>query len=57
MPDLDHYRRRYPELSEEQIEALRRTLRGIAREVVATFNEQTKPDEGRLCAESATRER
>lgn len=48
MPDIDHYRRRYPELSEEQVVALHRTLRGLACVVVEKFEEQARqrPAEG-----------
>ena len=42
MPDLDHYRRRYPELTDEERERLRWSLRGLAREMYRRYREEKR---------------
>lgn len=44
MPDLDEYRRELPDLSDEDLEAVRWSLRGLAREIVDAYNAREKPE-------------
>jgi hypothetical protein len=44
MPDLAEYRRELPDLSDEELEAVRWSLRGLAREIVDTYDAREGPD-------------